>query len=411
MRLTINLTLATIILLPCVLGDNDRNQTTAAVLMARELVKSFLNGTVNGLTPGLVIGVSVKGEQKWLEGFGLANIENNVTMSSEAAMQIGSITKSYTVAVASRLLDNGKLSFDAPIREYLSYDDLPDKMWNDRVVNITLRQLFQMTSGFPAGPSEEELGTCLRCRNQTGRLAFVRDRDLEFEPGTNFTYSNYGTELAGAVIEKVLQNKTFNDAFTEMVRDILRLNNTAMINTTLVTPNLASFYTTNMETVYNSGMWNDIFLNDFHAAGGIISTISDVLVYGQAWLDAYYGRGEHFLKQSTVKEAWTPSGVTPSPYGLGWVIQNVTDNRPSGNQVVWHNGGTLGCRSILAIYPETEVIVAASVNLVESPIDLFVLEGVIADLFANITRMDTSFTNVKTANVKSSNFEWRKTIF
>lgn len=343
---------------------------------------------------GMVIGVSVKGEHKWLEGFGLANVENRVNMTKDTVMQIGSIGKSFTFALASRLMYDGKLDFDASIREYLTHDEFPDRMWNGSVANITLRQIFQMTSGFPEGPLEEDVGFCLRCDNSSGRMNFLRDRvpDLDFQPGTNFTYSNFGTELAGAIIEKILGNKTFSVAYMEMVRDVLKLNNTAIINTTLITPNLASFYTTDMENLYNSGMWGDIFLNDFPAAGAVSSTISDVLTYGQTWLDAFLGRSEHFVKQSTVKEAWIPTDVSSDilPYGLAWIIRNVTGNRPSGSQVVWHSGGTLGCRSMLAIYPETEIIVAASVNLGQSPIPDFILEGSIADLFANATQTQES---------------------
>lgn len=335
-----------------------------------------------------MIGVTLKGELKWLEGFGLANVENNIPMTSDTVIQIGSIGKSFTFGLASQLIYERKLDLDVSIREYLSYDEFPDKTWNGSVVNITMRQLFQMTSGIPNGPTELEMGSCLRCTNQSGRLNFVRDRDLDFEPGSNFTYSNFGTELAGAVIEKILENKTFHVAYMEMVKNVLKLNNTAIINTTLITPNLASFYTTDMENLYNSGMWNDIFLNDFPAAGGVTSTISDLLTYGQTWLDAYHGRSEHFVKQSTVKEAWIPTELSKNylPYGLAWIIPNVTENRPSGNQVVWHGGSTLGCQTTLAIYPETDIIVAASVNLAQSPIHDFILEGNIADLFANATR-------------------------
>lgn len=353
---------------------------------ARQLVNNFLNDTENKFVPGLVIGVTVKGERKWLEGFGLANIENNVTMTGDAVMQIGSISKSFTVGLAARLVQEGKLDFDVPISKYLSVKDFPEKMWNGSVVNITLRHLFQMTAGIPNGPSELEVGKCLRCLNQTDHLIFMRDKELDFEPGSNFTYSNFGFELAAAVIESVLVNKTFDVAMTEMIKKVLKLNKTAIIDTKLITPHLASFYTTDMKSVFNSGMWGDIFLNDFHAAGGIMATMTDLLTYGQTWLDAYYGRREHFLKQFIAKNAWTPSDVSATDqqaYGMGWVIQNVTGSRPSGSKIVWHNGGTIGCRSILAIYPETEIIVAASVNLENCSVDEFILEGNVADIFAN----------------------------
>lgn len=83
MKLNISFAFVTVILMPYVLSDNDNNKAISA---ARKLVKNFLNSTANGLTPGLVIGVSVKGKHKWLEGFGLANIENHVAMRRNVAM-------------------------------------------------------------------------------------------------------------------------------------------------------------------------------------------------------------------------------------------------------------------------------------------------------------------------------------
>ncbi|XP_037049028.1 serine beta-lactamase-like protein LACTB, mitochondrial [Bradysia coprophila] len=186
---------------------------------ARRLVYNFLNETENKIIPGLVISVSVRGEQKWLEGFGVANIEHNIPMTGDAVMQIASITKSFTVGLASRLMQEGKLDFDLPIKEYfLFHQDVPDKKWNHKIANVTLRQLLQMTAGIPESPEDDEIGKCLRCANQTDRLILMQDKQLDFEPGTNFTYSNYGYELVGAVIESVLDaNKTFDGAMTEMI--------------------------------------------------------------------------------------------------------------------------------------------------------------------------------------------------
>ncbi|KAG4074617.1 hypothetical protein HA402_004488 [Bradysia odoriphaga] len=349
---------------------------------ARQLVNNFLNKTENEFVPGLVISVSVKGEQKWLEAFGKANIENNVPMTGDTVMQIGSITKSFIVGLASRLMQENKLDFDVPIRKYLSVRDFPDKTWNGNVVNITLRQLFQMRAGIPSLDGDL-VGKCLRCKKQLEHLIFMRDKELEFEPGTNFTYSNFGYELAGAVVESVLENKTLDDAVKEMIDNVLKLNKTAIYDSHMITPHIASFYTIINGSLFNSGMWGDIFLNELHAAGGIMTTMTDLVIYGQIWLDAYYGRSEQFLKQSSVRSAWVPSSMSSLIYGMGWVIQNNTSvNRRSGNQVIWHSGGTNGCRSMLAIYPETEIIIAASANLGQCRVEALILEGTIADLFA-----------------------------
>lgn len=137
---------------------NNSGEDVDAIQKAREMITNYLNSTAYGLAPGLVIVVTVKGERKWLEGFGLANIENNVTMTGDAVMQIGSIAKSFTFGLASRLMYEGKLNFDTPIREHLSYDEFPDRTWNGSVVNVTLRQLFQMTAGIL---NMEEIGQVL----------------------------------------------------------------------------------------------------------------------------------------------------------------------------------------------------------------------------------------------------------
>ncbi|XP_037040142.1 beta-lactamase-like [Bradysia coprophila] len=306
---------------------------------ARQLVNDFLNKTENEFVPGLVISVSVKGEQKWLEAFGKANIENNITMTGDSVMQIGSITKSFIVGLASRLMQENELDFDVPIRKYLSVNQFPDKTWNGSVVNITLRQLFQMTAGIQS-LDEDLVGKCLRCKKQIEHLIFMRDKELKFEPGTNFSYSNFGYELAGAVIESVLENKTLDAAVKEMIDNVLKLNKTGMVDSHAITPHIASFYTINNGSLSNSGMWGDIFLNELHAAGGIMTTMTDLVTYGQIWLDAFYGRSEQFLKQSSVRSAWTPSDMSPIFYSMGWVIQNnISVDRRSGNQVVWHDGG------------------------------------------------------------------------
>lgn len=351
-----------------------------SIQKARKIIKTYLNETENQNIPGLVIGVSVGGQPKWVEGFGLANIENVVQMKSDTVMTIGSITKSFTVALAAQLVQQGKLDLDVSIMNYLTGDEYPLKMWNESAVNITMRQLLQHTAGIANGPIEKELGKCLRCTKQKDRLILMKDKKLDFEPGTQWSYSNFGYELAGAVVESVLEGKLFYDAMTEMIKNSLGLNHTAIVNSLLITPNLASFYMTDQITVFNSGMWGDVYLNDLHASGGIMATLSDLLEYGQKWCNAFNGKSEEFLKQEMVKDIWTPSDVSGGIYGMGWGITII--NKPRGHRMIWHNGGTLGSKSMLTIYPDTDIIVAASANLAQSDIDVFIAEGTIADLFA-----------------------------
>ena len=71
------------------------------------------------MIPGLVIGVSHNGKEVWTRGFGYANIEQLSPIHSESVMRIASISKSITMLLVAKLVEEGKLDLDKPINEYL----------------------------------------------------------------------------------------------------------------------------------------------------------------------------------------------------------------------------------------------------------------------------------------------------
>lgn len=95
--------------------------------------------------PGLVAAVSVDGKMIWAEGFGFADIENNVRCSPSTVMRIASISKSITMAAVAKLWEEGKLDLDAPIQKYVPY--FPVKSFEGEEVTITTRHLLSHQSG------------------------------------------------------------------------------------------------------------------------------------------------------------------------------------------------------------------------------------------------------------------------
>jgi len=79
--------------------------------------------------PGLVAGISLKGEQVWVKGFGFSDIENGVKCHENTVMRIASITKTLGTTLVSKLVEENKLKWDSDIHEYISEQVFPRKQW------------------------------------------------------------------------------------------------------------------------------------------------------------------------------------------------------------------------------------------------------------------------------------------
>jgi len=79
--------------------------------------------------PGLVAGISLKGEQVWVKGFGFSDIENGVKCHQNTVMRIASITKTLGTTLVSKLVEENKLKWDSDIHEYISESVFPRKQW------------------------------------------------------------------------------------------------------------------------------------------------------------------------------------------------------------------------------------------------------------------------------------------
>jgi CubicO group peptidase (beta-lactamase class C family) len=79
--------------------------------------------------PGLVAGVSVKGKQVWVKGFGFSDIENGVKCHENTVMRIASITKTLGTTLVSKLVEENKLKWDSDIHEYIGEKFFPKKQW------------------------------------------------------------------------------------------------------------------------------------------------------------------------------------------------------------------------------------------------------------------------------------------
>ncbi len=144
--------------------------------------------------------VADKGKIIFEKGYGFANMEWQIPNMPDTKFKIGSITKQFTSMLIMQLVEEGKLRLDEKVSDIIS--NYPKENGN----KITIHHLLTHTSGIPNYTDFPEFFNKVS-RNNFSPEELVKifwDKDLEFEPGTKFNYSNSGYILLGYIIEKII---------------------------------------------------------------------------------------------------------------------------------------------------------------------------------------------------------------
>lgn len=314
----------------------------AAIDSARSLVERVVAFSD---IPGAAVSVSVGGEIVWSEGFGYADLEQQVPVAPDKTkFRIGSVSKPMTAAALGVLYDEGKVNLDVPVQKYVP--DFPEKRWP-----ITLRLL----AGHLAGVRHyrgEEFMISRRYASVGEGLSIFADDTLLFEPGQRFSYTSYGWNLISAAIEGA-SGEDFLSYMQEAVFNPLGMNNT----TADYTDSLIAFRTRFYEKTEDGTTINAPYVDNSYkwAGGGFLSTSEDLARFGHAHINP------GFLSDTTLSLWHTSMKTTtgePTGYGVGWSV-NVDG---LGEEWFGHSGGSVGGITQLTVYPYPKVVVALLTN-------------------------------------------------
>ena len=329
-----------------------------AVLEARTQVVRFMEETQ---VPGLSIAVMKDGVIIWAQGFGLADLEQGVPVSTLTKMRIGSVSKPLSSAAMGRLVDEGKLDVEAEVQHYVP--DFPRKAHP-----ITVRQLAGHLAGIRHYRGNEFMSNTYYATVDEGLDMFKND-PLLFEPGTSYTYSSYGWNLLSAVVEGASE-EPFLSYMRRVVIDEIGLNYTRaeymdslMAFRTRYYQKSPSGKVINAPQVDNSYKW---------AGGGYISTASDVVRFGHAILNT--GFWSDATRELFFAPQQTSDGRT-THYGMGW--RSGEDD--AGRAWIGHSGGSVGGTTQFKMYPAEDLIICVISNLSNTPYNG--LEEDLASLF------------------------------
>lgn len=295
--------------------------------------------------PGVSVCIGTKSKIVWAEGFGLADVENQIPVSTDTRFRMGSVSKSITSLAVGQLVQDGKLNLDATIEQYVGY--FPAKKYP-----ITSRQLATHTAGIRHYRGDDPLN-CLKRYEQVkdGLVLFSQD-SLLFKPGTDYNYSTYGYSLLSAVIEQVAHTP-FLTFMQSAVFTPFGMTHTSPDYSEQIVPNRVRFYEHNKGQLVNANQVDNSYK---WAGGGLLSTPSDLVTMGQGLLNYTV------LRKETVSLLFTPqllSNGKNTQYGLGWRIG--TDSR--GRKIIHHGGTIDGGRTFLMLFPDNDLIIAITANM------------------------------------------------
>jgi serine beta-lactamase-like protein LACTB, mitochondrial len=308
---------------------------------------SAINGKM-GHPPGMAVAVAVEGRLVWAEALGISDLEHCVAATPDTKFRIGSTSKPLTAVGAALLADQGRLDLDAPIQRYVPA--FPDKGYV-----ITTRELLAHLGGIRGYTTADgDIENQTPYASVTASLNRFKDDPLIAPPGSNWKYSAYGYVLASAVIEGAA-HQPFLTFMHNSVFVPLGMTDTMADNNEDIIQNRSRWYNLRSDGSYRNSPYADLSYK--WAAGGFLSTVTDLVRFGSALLQPGFLRKETLASIFTVQNDSTGSKLK---YGLGWEIHEAGDGQPERHYE--HGGGATGSSSLLIIYPDQKVVIAWLMN-------------------------------------------------
>ncbi len=277
--------------------------------------------------------VAENGKVIYKKGLGLANMEWNIPNTPETRFRLGSITKQFTATLILQLVEQGKIKLDGKLSDYL-----PDYR-KDVGEKVTVHQLLSHTSGIPSYTGLPGFFNNVS-RNPYSVDEFVKkyaSNDLEFEPGSKFSYNNSGYFLLGAIIEKVT-GKPYEQVLKEKIFEPLGMKNTGYDHHATLIQKRASGYEKTADGYVNAA-YLDMSLP--YAAGSLYSTVEDLYLWDQALYT------ERVLSTQSKDLMYKPNLEN---YAYGWAITKAKLGTETVPQI-GHNGGINGFNTLILRFP------------------------------------------------------------
>lgn len=297
-------------------------------------------------SPGCALGIYNAGEIAYARGYGSANLEHGILITPRTVFDLGSTSKQFTAMSVTLLEQEGKLSLDDDVRRWIP--ELPA-----HPTPVTIRQLVHHTSGL----RDYLTLMWLRGVNFDGVTTaddalslIVRQRETNFEPDSEYLYSNSGYFLLSAIVHRV-SGKTLTEFARERIFTPLGMHVTHYHDDhTMIVPNRATGYAPRQSGGFQISMSGFEQVGD----GSVMTTVEELAQWDRNFYDGRVG-GRALLEAMHVPGRLT-SGRTLD-YASGLVVGEYR-----GLRTVRHGGSWAGYRAELLRFPEQRTSVAVLCN-------------------------------------------------
>jgi CubicO group peptidase (beta-lactamase class C family) len=307
--------------------------------------------------PGMAVAIVKDGEIIFSKGYGTINVNTGEAVDGNSLFAIASNSKAFTSAAIAMLIDEGKMSWNDKVRDYLPWFELYDPNVS---ANFTIRDLLTHRSGLKTFSGDLLWYGSNLSREEVVRNAKYLEPTFGFRDG--WGYSNIMFITAGLVIEEVT-GMSWDDFIKERILDPLHMDRTVSSTISLAGMDNVS----EPHNDFEDGLITIEWLNwdNIAPAGGLISSVNDV----SQWLIFQMNKGitpdgDTLIGSRRFSEMWrlyNSQGVSswseenwPSThfrgYGLGWALFDY-----QGRKIIGHGGGYDGFISNTTFVPEENI--------------------------------------------------------
>ncbi len=341
-----------------------QQETTTAVLPQLKDFEATVHAALrDGKVPGAAVILIKDGEVLLSQGFGKRNVAEGLDVTARTLFAIGSSGKAFTAAAIAMLVDEGKLEWDKPIRDYMPTFKLYDHFASER---MTPRDLLCHRSGLPRHEFLWYKSRFTR-KEVVERLAYL-EPNTDFR--TNYHYNNLMFVTAGYLIEQVTGQSWETFVAERILQPLGMHTSTLSPQDSQKTDDYALPYAAEADEVKVIPFYDQWQI--IAPAGGINTNLEDM----QHWLRFHLNQGKHgetqLLASEQLAQNHLPHTVIPPGdtipmgkhpefanwcYGMGWFIGSY-----KGHRMVQHGGSIDGFMAEVVLLPDDNAAVAVFTN-------------------------------------------------
>jgi CubicO group peptidase (beta-lactamase class C family) len=317
--------------------------------------------------PGLALAVARDGEGDWVRAYGLRDVEAALPVTVDTQFILCSVTKSFTALGLAMLVDEGRLDWAKPVRDYLPEFRLHDAVATERVTTI---DLLSHHTGLPRHDWLWMPGDISRAEMLEALRYLEPSKDIR----AAYQYCNLGYVAASMVAERI-SGQTWEDFTRDRIMKPLGMGHTGFSDADLeraldsARPYIVHDQEKAGEFVRRRArLWP---IADT-PAGGINIAASDMARYVRLYLDDGKIDGAPLISSARLKALYEPrvyagtsqfAEIGESHYGLGLATHHYR-----GERVVSHSGGWIGWGTLMSLLPERRCGVTVLTNRTGSPV-------------------------------------------